>query len=128
MSRSSSRRYAALFFTIQPASNNSQVDFTTYKSDGNHRDAAVIRRYAIQKPDDYRKYNTICGSLRQLAHKLSDLDPSDPFRRKHEDLMLEKLFSMGILGTGGGGKGKLYVLYRYNLSVLLQGHSETTPT
>lgn len=32
-----------------------KVDFTTYKSDGNHRDAAVIRRYAIQKPDDYRK-------------------------------------------------------------------------
>ncbi|KAF2711825.1 u3 small nucleolar ribonucleoprotein-like protein imp3 [Pleomassaria siparia CBS 279.74] len=84
-----------------------KVDFTTYKSDGNHRDAAVIRRYAIQKPDDYRKYNTICGSLRQLAHKLSSLDPADPFRRKMEDLMLEKLFDQGILGTGGGGRGKL---------------------
>jgi hypothetical protein len=124
MSRSSSRRYNALFVTLRSLSNCSQVDFTTYKSDGNHRDAAVIRRYAIQKPDDYRKYNTICGSLRQLAHKLSDLDPSDPFRRKHEDLMLEKLFAMGILGTGGGGKGKLYVLSRYNLSVLLQDHGE----
>lgn len=45
--------------------------------------------------------------MRQLAHKLANLDPSDPFRRKHEDLLLEKLFDMGILGTGGGGKGKL---------------------
>ena len=27
-----------------------KVDFTTYKSDHGHRDAAVIRRYAIQKP------------------------------------------------------------------------------
>lgn len=38
-----------------------KVDFTTYASDNNHRDAAVIRRYAIQKPGDYQKYNKICG-------------------------------------------------------------------
>lgn len=38
-----------------------KVDFTTYKGDNNHRDAAVIRRYNIQKPGDYAKYNKICG-------------------------------------------------------------------
>ncbi|KAF2025435.1 hypothetical protein EK21DRAFT_76451 [Setomelanomma holmii] len=84
-----------------------KVDFNTYKSDNDHREAAVMRRYAIQGRDDYRKYNQLCGSMRQLAHRLANLDPSDPFRRKHEDLMLEKLFDMGILGTGGGGRGKL---------------------
>lgn len=84
-----------------------KVDFNTYKSDNDHREAAVMRRYAIQGRDDYRKYNQLCGSLRQLAHKLANLDPADPFRRKHEDLMLEKMFDMGILGTGGGGRGKL---------------------
>ncbi|KAF2759959.1 hypothetical protein EJ05DRAFT_531295 [Pseudovirgaria hyperparasitica] len=84
-----------------------KVDFHTYKSDNNHRDALVIRRYQIQKPSDYQQYNRICGSLRQLAHKLSALDPSDPFRQKQEELMLEKLFEIGILGTGGGGRGKL---------------------
>lgn len=84
-----------------------KVDFTTYKSDNNHRDAAVVRRYAIQKPSDYAAYNRICGSLRQLAHKLAALDPADPVRRKHEELLLEKLFDMGVLGTGGGGRGKL---------------------
>ena len=82
-----------------------KVDFTTYKSDNNHRDNAVIRRYAIQKPG-YQSYNRICGSLRQLAHRIAALDPS-PFRRKHEDLLLEKLFDLGIVGTGGGGRGKL---------------------
>ena len=85
-----------------------KVDFITYKSDNSHRDAAVIRRYAIQKPSDYTSYNRICGSVRQLAHKLADLDPSDPVRRKHEELLIEKLYEMGILGSGGGGgKGKL---------------------
>ena len=38
-----------------------KVDFTTYAGDNNHRDAAVIRRYNIQKPSDYQKYNRLCG-------------------------------------------------------------------
>ena len=66
-----------------------------------------MRRYGIQGRDDYRKYNQLCGSLRQLAHRIANLDPTDPFRRKQEDMLLEKLFDMGILGTGGGGRGKL---------------------
>ncbi|KAI9879755.1 MAG: Small subunit (SSU) processome component [Pleopsidium flavum] len=109
-----------------------KVDFT--KSDNNHRDAAVLRRYVIQKPDDYAKYNRLCGSLRyisslpphpsllplqpttvwttdrggrnrQLAHRLSSLDPSDPFRLKHESLLLSKLHDMAILNTSTTGSG-----------------------
>ncbi|MCJ1307856.1 Small subunit (SSU) processome component [Agyrium rufum] len=83
-----------------------KVDFTTYKSDNNHRDAAVVRRYAVQKPEDYGKYNRICGSLRQLAHQLAALDPTDPVRIKHEALLLEKLYDMGFLSTAGGAGGK----------------------
>ena len=52
----------------------------------------------IQKPEDYHSYNRLCGSLRQLAHRLSLLPPDSPVRRRHEDLMLEKLYDMGILG------------------------------
>lgn len=92
-----------------------KVDFTTYASDNNHRDAAVIRRYAIQKPGDYQKYNRLCGvcffsihngilqiliylqSLRQLAHKLTLLPPDSQVRLKQEQLLLSKLHDMGIL-------------------------------
>ncbi|KAL3424242.1 U3 small nucleolar ribonucleoprotein IMP3 [Phlyctema vagabunda] len=74
-----------------------KVDFTTYASDNNHRDAAVIRRYAIQKPGDYQKYNRLCGSLKQIAHRLANLPPDSAFRRKHEELLLAKLNDMGIL-------------------------------
>jgi U3 small nucleolar ribonucleoprotein protein IMP3 len=84
-----------------------KVDFVNYPTDDNHRDHLVTQRYHIQKPADYHAYNRLCGSLRSMAHKLAALDPQDPFRLKHEDLLLEKLWSMGILGTGGGGKGKL---------------------
>lgn len=38
-----------------------KTDFISYKSDNDHRDKAVIRRYMIQKPEDYHKYNRLCG-------------------------------------------------------------------
>ncbi|OIW29020.1 alpha-L RNA-binding motif-containing protein [Coniochaeta ligniaria NRRL 30616] len=76
-----------------------KVDFVNYKSDNNHRDAEVRRRYMIQKPEDYHKYNRLCGSLRQLAHRLSLLPPDNAVRRKHEDLLLAKLYDMGVLST-----------------------------
>lgn len=67
-----------------------KVDFQTYKSDGNHREHEVMRRYGIQKRDDYGKYNRLAGSLRQLAHKIAALEPTDPFRKKSEDSLVSK--------------------------------------
>ncbi|KAL5594641.1 hypothetical protein BROUX41_001560 [Berkeleyomyces rouxiae] len=75
-----------------------KVDFVNYKKD-EHRDANVVRRYMIQKPEDYHKYNRLCGSLRQLAHRLSLLPPDNAVRRKHEELLLNKLYEMGVLSS-----------------------------
>lgn len=74
-----------------------KVDFLTYKSDNNHRAATIRSRYHLTGSLDYEKYNRLAGSARQLAHKISALDPSDPFRKKVESEMLEKFFNMGIL-------------------------------
>ncbi|KAH8785353.1 hypothetical protein F5883DRAFT_85679 [Diaporthe sp. PMI_573] len=76
-----------------------KTDFITYKQDNGHRDHNVIRRYMIQKPEDYNKYNRLCGSLRQLAHRLSLMPPENEVRRKHEKLLLEKVYDMGILSS-----------------------------
>jgi len=84
-----------------------KVDFETYKSDRDHRVAQVCRRFCIQKPSEYAAYNRLCGSLRSLAHRLAALDPADPVRRRHEELLLEKCWEIGVLGTGGGGRGKI---------------------
>lgn len=73
-----------------------KVDFLDWKSDQGHREAQVMRMYHIQDRNDYIKYNKICGSIRQLASKLSQLEPNDPTRLKHEELLLEKLWNMGV--------------------------------
>ncbi|KAH6697044.1 U3 small nucleolar ribonucleoprotein IMP3 [Plectosphaerella plurivora] len=76
-----------------------KTDFIEYKSDNGHRDADVRRRYMIQKPEDYHKYNRICGNIRQLAHRLSLLPPDSAVRQKHEKLLLDKLHDMGVIST-----------------------------
>lgn len=84
-----------------------KVDFVNYPSDDQHRAAAVIRRYSVSNPADYSSYNRLAGKLRHLAHRIALLPPESPFRRKQEDVLLEKLHDMGLLGIGGEGKGKL---------------------
>ena len=84
-----------------------KVDFVNYPQDANHRASAIVRRYSLSNPADYTSYNRLAGQLRHLAHRLALLSPESAFRRKHEDLLLEKLNDMGLLGIGGGGKGKL---------------------
>ncbi|KAF8469010.1 hypothetical protein BDZ91DRAFT_792780 [Kalaharituber pfeilii] len=76
-----------------------KVDFLTWKGDASHRASLITRRYHLPSPETYHKYNKVVLSLKKLAHKLSNLDPQDAFRRKHEELILEKLWSMGILAT-----------------------------
>lgn len=55
----------------------------------------------MQSRDDYVKYNKICGQIRQLGHKLSQLHANDPVRLRHEEQLLEKLTNMGVLFNGG---------------------------
>jgi U3 small nucleolar ribonucleoprotein protein IMP3 len=69
-----------------------KVDLITYKSDG-----ATPHRYHLTHPLDYGKYNTLCGRLRQIAHLLSALPPSDPFRLETETALLEKLHHIGVI-------------------------------
>ena len=76
-----------------------KVDLLDCKPEQGHRDTQVMRTYHIQNREDYHKYNKICGDIRKLAHKLSLLQPTDPFRIKHEQLLLEKLYNMGVLLT-----------------------------
>ncbi|KAF9414354.1 Small subunit (SSU) processome component [Podila epigama] len=74
-----------------------KVDFLQWKSTENVREIKVMRRYHIQKREDYHKYNKLCGNIKALANKISLLPPQDPFRAKQEEALLEKLYNMGII-------------------------------
>ncbi|KAF9364364.1 Small subunit (SSU) processome component [Mortierella sp. NVP85] len=74
-----------------------KVDFLQWKSTENVREIKVMRRYHIQKREDYVKYNKLCGNIKSLANKISLLPPQDPFRHKQEEALLEKLYNMGLI-------------------------------
>ncbi|CAG8448082.1 6836_t:CDS:2 [Ambispora leptoticha] len=74
-----------------------KVDFLQWKKEDNFHATKVIRRYHIQKPEDYHKYNKLCGEINKLANRISLLDSRDPFRVKQETALLEKLYGMGLI-------------------------------
>lgn len=46
------------------------------------------------------RYNVLVGKVRHLALRLSTLPAGDPYRAKHEAMLLNKLYDMGLLDTG----------------------------
>lgn len=76
-----------------------KVDFLQWKSENNHRELEIMRRYHIQGRDDYKKYSKLCGMVTRLVHFLRKLDASDPTRIELTDQLLEKLYALGIITT-----------------------------
>lgn len=93
-----------------------KVDFVSWKTDSNIREVQILRKYHIQKRDDYTKwdesildisvdfhfllyfhdcanirYNKLAGMVKSLASKMKELDPRDPFRNEATTQLLEKL-------------------------------------
>ncbi|TIA73996.1 hypothetical protein E3P92_01431 [Wallemia ichthyophaga] len=77
-----------------------KVDFVNWKQDASLREIKVMRRYHLQGRDDYAKYNRLCGSMRQMAHRLSLLSAQDPYRHQMETQLLAKGYEMGLLNIG----------------------------
>ncbi|KAL1921880.1 uncharacterized protein VTP21DRAFT_10522 [Calcarisporiella thermophila] len=74
-----------------------KTDFLQWKNENNIHEIKVMRRYHIQRREDYIKYNKLCGQIKKLANKISLLDSRDPFRSQREDALLEKLYNMGLI-------------------------------
>ncbi len=68
-----------------------KVDFLQWKSEENVREVKILRRYHIQRREDYLKYNRIVGFITKITHRLKKLDPRDPIRIKITQNLLEKL-------------------------------------
>jgi U3 small nucleolar ribonucleoprotein protein IMP3 len=76
-----------------------KVDFLSWKTDNTLRESKVLRRYHVQKREDYHRYNKLCGLVKSLASKLKALSPKDAFRIETTQDLLEKLYSIGVIPT-----------------------------
>ncbi|KAK2707269.1 U3 small nucleolar ribonucleoprotein protein IMP3-like [Artemia franciscana] len=74
-------------------------DFLSWKIDDNNHEYKVLRRYHIQKKEDYTQYNKLSREVRQLAEEIKKLDPKDKFRSESSAQLLEKLYQLGLIPT-----------------------------
>ncbi|KAH7984950.1 hypothetical protein HPB49_026675 [Dermacentor silvarum] len=71
-----------------------KVDFISWEVDNNLHEVKIMRKYYVQKREDYTKYNKLSRAIRDLARKIKELDPKDPFRAKATTDLLNKLVSL----------------------------------
>ncbi|XP_062528358.1 U3 small nucleolar ribonucleoprotein protein IMP3 isoform X2 [Bombyx mori] len=67
-----------------------KVDFISWKLDNNISEVKVMKKFCIQKREDYTK---------ELANKIKDLDPNNEFRTESSAQLLEKLYQIGLIPT-----------------------------
>ncbi|XP_034410999.1 U3 small nucleolar ribonucleoprotein protein IMP3 [Cyclopterus lumpus] len=76
-----------------------KVDFINWEVDNNLHEVKVLRKYHIEKREDYTKYNKLSRNIRDLAKKIRDMDEKDGFRAQCTHRLLEKLYGVGLLPT-----------------------------
>ena len=73
-----------------------KVDFINWKQD-NSKANSIIKKFHLTKQEDYFLYNKIVGKIHKLVNQLSLLPANDVYRKKHELMLINKLFKMGLL-------------------------------
>ncbi|RNA22576.1 U3 small nucleolar ribonucleo IMP3 [Brachionus plicatilis] len=76
-----------------------KVDFINWEIDNNLHEIKILKKFFIQKREDYTKYNKLSREIREIADKIKELDPKDPFRIESTSMLLEKLHNMGLIPT-----------------------------
>ncbi|CAI9581756.1 unnamed protein product [Staurois parvus] len=79
-----------------------KVDFINWEVDNNLHEVKVLRKYHLDRREDYTAYNKLSRHVRELGRKIKDLDEKDPFRAQCTSKLLEKLYAMGLIPTKQG--------------------------
>mmetsp|Transcript_9802 Transcript_9802/g.17729 ORF Transcript_9802/g.17729 Transcript_9802/m.17729 type:complete len:184 (-) Transcript_9802:108-659(-) len=79
-----------------------KVNFFDWKKDRNVRVAAILQRFQIEDREDYTKYNKLQNMTDKTAHALKKLKPDDPDRIKMTEILIDKLYSMGLISKQQG--------------------------
>ncbi|KAK0082120.1 hypothetical protein PV325_011038 [Microctonus aethiopoides] len=76
-----------------------KVDFISWQADNNLHEVKILKKYHIQKREDYTTYNKMAREIREIGKKIKDLDAEHPFRIEQSAMLLEKLYLMGLIAT-----------------------------
>ncbi|KAM2143769.1 hypothetical protein ACFX1R_047528 [Malus domestica] len=98
-----------------------KVNFLDWKREAGHRETQVLQRYHVTGRDDYKKYSGLCRMVQKLVHILKQLNPNDPYRIEMTDMLLEKLYNIGVIPS----KQSLALCERLSVSSLCRRRLST---
>uniref|UniRef100_A0A5S6QYK7 ER membrane protein complex subunit 6 n=1 Tax=Trichuris muris TaxID=70415 RepID=A0A5S6QYK7_TRIMR len=95
-----------------------KVNFVDWELDNNVHERTIIQRYRLKNHDEYTVYNKLSREVRQVAQKIKELPPTDPFRTEASRMLIDKLYSIGLIPT------KRVVLCRNHMAETLTAATE----
>lgn len=79
--------------------NNEEISHPETRRIHQVRDPLFIPLFASLPNFIRSRYNKLSREIRDVANKLTEIDPSDPFRTEMSSQLLEKLYVMGLIPT-----------------------------
>ena len=76
-----------------------KVDFINWEADNNLHEVKVMKKFFIQKREDYTLYNKLSREIRDIVRMIKDLDPNRQHRTDMSAAFLEKMYSIGLIPT-----------------------------
>lgn len=76
-----------------------KVSFVSWEVDNNLHEVKILRKYHIQRREDYTKYNKLSREIRDIANAIKEFDAKDVYRVEATARLLEKVHSMGLIPT-----------------------------
>ena len=71
-----------------------KVNFFDWKSTSNVREAKILRRYHIQRREDYHNYSKIVGRIQKMTDRLKKLPRANKTRIEFTQRVLALSFSL----------------------------------
>ncbi|XP_015911904.1 U3 small nucleolar ribonucleoprotein protein IMP3 [Parasteatoda tepidariorum] len=79
-----------------------KVDFISWEVDNTIHELKIMKKYFVQKREDYTRYNQLSRKIRTLGRAIKELDMKDPYRKESGNRLLQQLYSMGLIGKNEG--------------------------
>ncbi|XP_018564521.1 U3 small nucleolar ribonucleoprotein protein IMP3 isoform X2 [Anoplophora glabripennis] len=100
-----------------------KVDFISWEVDNNLHEIKILKKYHIQRREDYTKYNKLARNIRELARKIKEIDPKHPFRTESSAQLLEKLRRLAVVMV----RNKMSETIKGATKLIEQGHVRIGP-
>ncbi|KAH9488479.1 Small subunit (SSU) processome component [Bulinus truncatus] len=76
-----------------------KVDFLSWEVENNIHEIKVMKKFYIQRREDYTLYNKLSRQIRDISRKIKEMDQNHPRRIEFTGQLLEKLYAMGLIPT-----------------------------